>query len=255
MRPISTAPLPAFTAAAAVCILCISGAHLLAAGPKPVATPPAPATRKPVWREDFAVLPAAWQVRKRPGARAAMFRVEQDPKKGTAWLRMEADNATASLVIRLNALDLKAAPMLRWRWRVTELPKGGDGRLPTVDDQAIGIYIQSYEFGVRRTIAYRWETETPVGTEGAVSYAGGLARVKWICLRNKDSANGKFLVETRNVAADFQRLFGYIPKRVGVGISCNSQYTGTRAAAQLDWIEFLPAPAVEAKRTPAHSER
>ncbi len=203
-----------------------------------------------MWREDFAELSAVWEVRKRPGAKAATFDVQRDQKNGNAWLRMAADNATATLAIELDAIDLKISPMLRWRWRVTELPRGADGRLSTADDQAIGIYVQSSGFGIRKTVAYRWETETPLAAAGTASYAGGLAKIKWICLRNKKNANGKFLVETRNVAADFQRLFGSVPKSVGLGISCNSQYTGTRAAAQLDWIEFLPIPAAGPKRTP-----
>ena len=91
----------------------------------------------------------------------------------------------------------------------------------------------------KKTISYRWDTETPDGTEGNCVYGDGTIDVKWFTLRNKEEAgNGKWYTEERNCAEDFKKAWGFYPKRVFLSVSCNSQYTGTKAAADLDWIEF-----------------
>ncbi|MBU4460399.1 MAG: DUF3047 domain-containing protein, partial [Verrucomicrobia bacterium] len=75
------------------------------------------------------------------------------------------------------------------------------------------------------------------------AYAAGIVKVHWIALRNKDSG-GKFTIEERNVAADWKSMVGSdAPKSITLSVSCNSQYTGAKAAAELDWIEFRPAAA------------
>jgi len=78
-----------------------------------------------------------------------------------------------------------------------------------------------------------------VGTEGKVTYFMGAIKVSWIAVRNKaDATAGNFILEERNVRDDFQRVYGFVPDKVYLGICCNSQYSKTKAAAELDWIEF-----------------
>ena len=77
-------------------------------------------------------------------------------------------------------------------------------------------------------------------TEGEATYAAGIVKTKWFAVRNKKDV-GSFFVEERNVARDFERAFGFVPEEVNIGVTCNSQYTGTSAAAELDWIELVPA--------------
>jgi len=196
---------------------------------------------KSVWREDFKTMPAEWVTKLKPGTKPAEFSVTQASGSENGCLNMKADNASATFMIKLKTIDLHKTPILRWRWRVTTFPKGADGRNSKKDDQAIGIYVSHGGFLNQHSIAYRWETETPVKSEGTSSYAAGVVKVKWICLRNKNDGEGKtFFIEERNVAEDFKNAFGYIPDKIGVGVSCNSQYTESQAVAQLDWIELLP---------------
>lgn len=204
---------------------------------------------KALWREDFNTMPDAWKVRTKPGTSPAVFTAAKDPATGETFLNMAATNASASLVTDPEHLDPQKAPVIRWRWRVAVFPQGADGRNPDKDDQAIGVYISTGSFLRQRSIAYRWETDTPVGAEGTTTYAAGVVSVKWICLRNRQSSDGKtFLVEERNFLEDFRKAYGFEPKQIGISISCNSQYTGTTAEAQLDWMEFLPASAGSCSR-------
>lgn len=196
----------------------------------------------PGWREEFKALAPDWEVRGKPGVKTATFQVAQPADCDHPCLMMAADQASASLLMEVRRGDLNKTPILRWCWRVTEFPQNADGRDPAKDDQAIGIYVNSGSMINQKSIAYRWETDTPVGTNGMAKYAGGLVKVQWFSLRNRKDGDGKtFLIEERNVAEDFKAAFGSIPSKIGIGISCNSQYTASRAAAQLDWIELIPA--------------
>ena len=79
-----------------------------------------------------------------------------------------------------------------------------------------------------------------------------MVKVKWFSLRNQQDGDGKtFFVEQRNVAEDFKQAFGSLPGKIGIGISCNSQYTASQAQANLDWIEFVaPSPTTASATIP-----
>ncbi len=204
---------------------------------------PAVESDAPVWREEFESMPAGWDVKTKPRVKSAEFSVQKDRSAGLDLLNMRADNASGTLMVTLKKIDLEKNPILRWRWRVTTFPTGADGRESAKDDQAIGLYVSYGGMLRQRSVAYRWETETPVGDEGTAKYAAGVMQVKWICLRNKNDGDGKtFFIEERNIAEDLKKAFGEVPKEFGIGISCNSQYTGTTAEAQLDWIELRSGP-------------
>ncbi len=195
-------------------------------------------------RITFHTIPSDWSVQGKPFTKASVFEPQDNPSQpGQRWLSASSENASASLLSSYPLpVDLKKTPIIRWRWRATVLPPGADGRDPKKDDQVIGLYISSGTRIRQQSIAYRWETKTPVGAEGTVRYAN-LFSVKWFSLRNEIHADGEtFFIEERNVAEDFKKTFGDIPDQIGLGISCNSQYTDSRSEAQLDWIEFVAPP-------------
>jgi len=201
-----------------------------------------------VWRDAFApstdagknALPKNWIVQGKPGALPAVFSSMIDEGNNITFLHMEADRGSASLITNAVGVDLSKTPILRWRWRVTTLPEGADGRVRMKDDQAIGIYIGTGSTFSNKSVSYRWDTETPKGAEGNAVYGFGTVKVKWYTLKNKEDANGGgWFTEERNVAEDFKQAWGFYPNEVYVSVSCNSQYTNSRAAADLGWIEFV----------------
>lgn len=204
------------------------------------------------WKENFedltqkgdVYLPKDWVVKGKPGTPLATFSVINDGKGEKSYLHMEADRASGTLITQVGVVDLTKTPVLKWRWRVLELPEGGDGREKSKDDQAIGIYVGTGSTLNNKSVSYRWDTVTPKDAEGDAAYGAGAVKVKWITLQDKDSAPvGKWVTEERNIAEDFTKAWGFCPSKVYVSVSCNSQYTGSRAAADLDWIE-LSASAV-----------
>lgn len=200
-----------------------------------------------VWREEFHALPSGWEVRTVPGTDVTKFRADPAGADGAGVLVMEADNASATFAGQLKTVDLRRTPLLRWRWRVLEYPRDGDGRVAERDDQAIGIYISHGGLLGQRSIAYRWETDTPVGTEGDATYAAGVVKVHWIAVRNEKDGTGEWRIDERNVAADFQRVFGFVPDDPIIAVTSNSQYTRSRAVAELDWVELAPMAEIRGR--------
>jgi hypothetical protein len=203
-------------------------------------------------RITFETIPPGWSVEGKPFTKASVFEIQNNPETpGHQWLSITSEKASASLLSNYPLpVDLKKTPILRWRWRATVLPPGADGRDPDKDDQVIGLYISSGTRFKQQSIAYRWETQTPVGSEGSVRYAN-LFAVKWFTIRNENHADGRtFFIEERNIAEDFEKAFGSVPDQIGIGISCNSQYTDSKSEAQLDWIEFCAPVLKTAALTP-----
>jgi Protein of unknown function (DUF3047) len=199
------------------------------------------------WREEFdavpktsiSLLPDNWKLQKKPGTKAAVFSIKSGPAQGDSFLSMEADRASASLITNVDIADITKTPLLRWRWRAVELPEGADGRVRSKDDQAIGIYVGTGSKLNNKSVSYRWDTLTPKGAEGNCAYGMGTVQVKWYTLRNKeDFESGKWYTEERNVAEDFKNAWGFYPANIYISVSCNSQYTKSRASADLDRIEF-----------------
>ncbi len=206
------------------------------------------------WREDFevkdkeGVLPTGWEVHGTIwGTNETCFELKNQKNQkeplasALGVLKVFADKATGALFCEVyKYVDLKKTPIMRWRWHVNKFPKGGDGRKSDCDDQAIAIYIGANDWMVKKSISYRWETETPTGLEGSISYGGGTVKVKWFCLRNKKTGTGKWVTEERNIAKDFEKAYGFIPKEFVLSIGANSQNTKSESLAFIDYIEFLP---------------
>lgn len=196
-----------------------------------------------MWRDDFQEaqkngLPKDWVLKKKPGTPPAVFKVEKSGD--TSYLNMKADKASASIVTRIDSINLEKTPFLKWKWKAIILPEGGDGRVKAKDDQAIGIYVGSGSLLNNKSISYRWDTDTPKGASGDAVYGSGTVKVKWFTLRNaEDAKSGKWFTEKRNVAEDYKKAWGYYPEKIYLSVSCNSQYTGTKADADLEWIEFV----------------
>ncbi|MHB9138017.1 MAG: DUF3047 domain-containing protein [Victivallaceae bacterium] len=202
------------------------------------------------WREDFSRIkkkndissPLNWRnAIIKIGVSQTAFYVVNDKDIKSNKLIIEANKASGGLICNPSKeVDLNKTPILRWKWRVKNLPPGGDGRRPDKDDQALAIYIGFNDWGRKKSISYRYEADTPAGETGVVSYASGMVSVKWYCLRNKNDGTDKWYTEERNVAEDLKATFGVIPKEFALSVCANSQYTNSHTVAELNYLEFVP---------------
>lgn len=205
--------------------------------------------KKTIWKEDFSETtekhklqwPVKWVFKSKFGTDDAQFFVIKDDNGKNNILCLKSEKSTGTILKDLSGLvNLKETPVVRWCWRAKKLPANADGRFSEKDDQAAGLYIGTGKWK-QDSIAYRWETDTPLGIDGKVTYGAGMVSVKWFCLKNKDNELNKWFIEERNFADDFQKVYGYLPEHIAISFSCNSQYTGTSSEADVAWVEFIPA--------------
>lgn len=199
-----------------------------------------------IWRQAFITMPKDWEIQGKPGVDKARFEAGYADSTNRV-LRMTSDKASATFKSGKLAIDLTRTPVMRWRWKAVKLPEGADGRKGGRDDQAIGLYVSTGGLLSQKSVALRWETETPKDASGRAKYAGGVVSLFWKCIRNKsDVTPDGWYIDEVNVADLFKTEFGEVPAKIGLGVSCNSQYTETKAEALLDWVEFAPAPPMGA---------
>jgi hypothetical protein len=191
-------------------------------------------------------LPEAWEIRTKISVKPTTFSVSEE--KGTTFLSVKSDDSTGTAICKLDNADLKKTPILTWKWRAYKLPEKGDGRKREKDDQACGLYIGTGNMFNKKSISYRWDTDTPVGTEGEISYVMGSIKVKWITLKNKDSELKKWLIEKRNIAEDFKKAWGFIPTELYLSICGNSQHSGKEGHIDIDWIKLKSEPVKKTEK-------
>lgn len=127
---------------------------------------------------------------------------------------------------------------LTWRWRVTQLPSGGDFRKASSDDQAAQLLVA---FADRRILTYIWDTSAPKGTAQSASSIP-LIHVFAVVCESGAADLDKWISETRDIAADYEHAYGKpAPQVKGLRIQINSQHTGSVAESFFGEVAFRNA--------------
>ncbi len=212
------------------------------------------------WREDFSNRPPQsdgtphdWKFDgKKLMVPRTQFRViDAESADDGKVLEVESKQSTGT-IITLPGADLTKYPILRWRWRVRNLAPNADGRTK-LDDQVVAVYFGAGGPLSRKSVAYRWETETPIGTTGRCKFGAGIVSVFSVCHRNKTTPLNEWIVEEVDAVALFEEIYGFVPgpDEYVVTIAGNSQYTNSHTFAEVDYIELVSRPETEtAKRDP-----
>jgi hypothetical protein len=136
-------------------------------------------------------------------------------------------------------VDTNQHPYLTWRWKVSQLPGGGDFRRAATDDQAAQVLVA---FADRRVISYIWDTSAPKGAAQSTSFIPLVHVYSVVCESGSNDAN-RWLSESRNVAADYERAYGRpAPHVKALRIQINSQHTGTVAESYFGEVAFRSNP-------------
>lgn len=132
-------------------------------------------------------------------------------------------------------VDLAQLPYLSWHWKVTQLPRGGDFRHGSTDDQAAQVMVA---FSDRHIITYIWDSSAPQGTMQSASSIP-LVHIFAVVCRSGGADLNRWLMENRNVAADYEKAFGKpAPHVKGLRLQINSQHTGSSAESYFGEVEF-----------------
>lgn len=185
-------------------------------------------------------LPPGWRLRAVKGQGPPMFIVRGDGEGRT--LRISGMSA-AAWAQRALETPIEEGGLLRWSWRVLELPAGADLRARETDDSALRIYVV---FGRPRGLFGR--------PEGAIFYTWGNAEPMGLTLKSRVSdrieivrvagameADGRWREHAVDPFADFRRSWGRSPPPItAVGLMQDTDMTHGHAVSELRDLRWDP---------------
>ncbi len=203
-------------------------------------------------------MPPGWSVmrlseRKHPTAYALV------EDHGKTVLHAHAANA-ASLLVHPIVFDVRATPIVEWRWKIARLIENADNRRAGSDDAPARIafgfdgdksrlsFIDRAVFALAKqfsghdlpyaTLMYIWSKDLPVGT---VVPNPNTKRVQVIVGASGPEGVGTWKSLRRNVVEDFKRAFGEEPGQLSaVGVFTDTDNTDEIADAWYGDIRFVP---------------
>jgi hypothetical protein len=166
---------------------------------------------------------------------AEIYRPCHDHGKENA-ICCHTDN-NGALLIKDVVLSLKPDTLLRWAWRMEELPSHTrEDTLPTHDYLSVAV-----EFDNGQDITYYWSSELPVGTTFRCPIPTWTERETHVVVRTGKEELGQWLSEERDVFADYSvSIGGQMPERiVRVWLIAVSIFQQTEGKCQFADISFL----------------
>jgi Protein of unknown function (DUF3047) len=177
--------------------------------------------------------------------------------QGTIVLHAVADGAASLLGVH-GAFDLRAAPMMSWRWKISGLIESADNAAVSKEDSPVRILLEfdgdksKLSVGDRSAIAtgkilsgrelpyatlmYIWSNKEPVGK---VIANPRTRRVQMVVASSGAAGVGAWQALSRNAAEDFRRAFGEDPgKMIGVAVLTDTDNTGEKVEAWYGDIVF-----------------
>ncbi len=174
--------------------------------------------------------------------------------EGGATVLQADSKGTASGLVRRFAdgeVDLRATPILRWRWKVSNLIWGADIGRKEGDDYPARVYVlfrydparaslaMRAQYALARsiqgevpphaTLNYVWDGKAPAGTMQPNAYTG---RAMMLVVESGAARVGQWVQAERNVLEDYRRAFGEDPPPVsGIAVMTDTDQTGEAVTA------------------------
>lgn len=205
-----------------------------------------------------ATLPAGWaEFRLGPLKTPTVYRLVEDA--GVVVLQAHAEAAASGLLAPVR-FDIKAAPILQWRWKIAQLIEGADNAVASREDAPVRIVLNfdgdrsKMSFADRASSAlakrvtgrelpyaqlmYIWSNRVPVGTVIANPHTH---RIEMVVATSGPTDVGQWVTVRRNVVEDFRRAFIEAPGLLfEVGVLTDTDNTGATVDAWYGDIRFLP---------------
>ncbi|MEQ1774638.1 MAG: DUF3047 domain-containing protein [Burkholderiales bacterium] len=203
-----------------------------------------------------AALPDAWKPTSVSSAKnTTRYTLVEDG--GVTVVRAESSAAASGLSrnIKVNSTEF---PILKWRWKISNILKASDIRSRNGDDYPARVYVmfdyplEKLPFAERTkirmaralhdpnlptaTLCYVWDSKAPVATIIPSSYTD---RVRMVVVESGASRVNQWLAIERDVAADFKAAFGEdAPPITAVAIATDTDNTGESVVSHYGDISF-----------------
>jgi hypothetical protein len=138
---------------------------------------------------------------------------------------------TASGLFKEVQLDPARFRYLRWSWKIVATVENGDEKSKAGDDYAARVYVvfPGRFFWQTRAINYIWANRLPRGEALPNAFT---SNAMMVAVESGSDKSGQWLNEERDILADYRRLFGSEPTRIGaIAIMTDTDNTGGEATA------------------------
>lgn len=177
--------------------------------------------------------------------------------QGFTVLKVESNHSAGSIALPFS-MDPQTTPILTWRWKVNRVLESADMEEKSADDFSGRVYVffdvplDSLSFMDRSKIrlarliagadvptaalCYVWDNKHRIGFAHASPYTN---RVQKFVLQSGAEKVGQWVIESRDVAADFRQAFGHEPPRItGVAIGNDTDNTGEQVTTWYGDVQF-----------------
>jgi hypothetical protein len=169
--------------------------------------------------------------------------VQEDAKKFLRYEGTEAKHLNFPLIDK-KEINIFETPILKWDWRIFDIPEGGDEDSSSQNDVAASVYVV---FDTSRilfqkipvTIRYTWSSKYPVGS----IFSKLRGRQKIMVIGTGENNLGKWQTFERNLVEDYKNIFGKTPPRTPIAILILSDADDTRSHIKADYDDFELHPA------------
>lgn len=177
---------------------------------------------------------------------------------GTQVVKAQTDGSASGLVTLIR-VPTEAEPVLRWRWKVSNVYDKGNARRRNGDDYPARIYV-AFEFEPDKAgffermkraavetffdaqlpgnaLNYIWANTLP---QGSIVPNPFTETTQMVAVNSGKDQVGQWVTVERNIVADYREAFGAEPPPiVGIGIMSDSDNTGESATAWYGDIEII----------------
>jgi len=205
--------------------------------------------------------PAAWKFATLPRKQPTKFSVVE--LGGVHVLKVEAEDSYGNLVHSMHA-QVGTGSVITWRWRVDKLVEDADIKTRPGDDSAaklcvfFGFDTAKLSLGERtrlgiaqsvtgqdvpgETLCYVWDNKLPPDTGLVNAFT---KRIRFIVLESGSAKLGQWASAKRNLAADYQRMFGdesdgKLPEVIGVAVSADADNTHGHGLSYFGDVTLTP---------------
>ena len=162
---------------------------------------------------------------------------------GATRLRVESLRSASAIYLPLE-VAVDSDVRVSWRWRVDEpVAHARSERTKRGDDYAarLAVMFDGKPFGRKtRAIMYVWANNEPVGAAFSSPFT---PRVETVVLQSGTTPTHRWVLESRDVVRDFERLFGESPERItAVAIMVDTDNTESSAVTWFDRLSISAHP-------------
>ncbi len=204
-------------------------------------------------------VPEGWSLKEFKGS-VEPGDISVESEDGRSVLRLKADKKSYFIGKDKLSIPVSKTPILTWRWKTHSILQKADAREGNTDDQPVNLYVTflADKGGKVRALGYLWDVNAPrcsyISAPGERSWwkrkvlrTAGVPITWYIILRNAKTPLDTWFSESRDLAADYRKVFQAeeVPNVGAIAVQIDSATLGGRAESRVGSIRLLAKSVAE----------